>query len=72
MNWKRIGITLSIIIIIFAFVYYVFTIPLVILFILQLYNKHNNYNNDVVCPKCRRILTKGKQKIVISRRKDDV
>ena len=36
------------------------------------YNKHNNYNNDVVCPKCRRILTKGKQKIVIGVRKDDV
>lgn len=35
-------------------------------------NKYNNYNNNVVCPKCRRILTKGKQKIVISRRKNDV
>jgi len=34
------------------------------------FNKDNN--NDVVCPKCRRILTKGKQKIVIGRRKNDV
>ena len=34
--------------------------------------KYNNYNNDVVCPKCRRILAKGKQKIVIGVRKNDV
>ena len=34
-------------------------------------HKYNNYNNDVVCPKCRRILAKGKQKIVISRRENN-
>ena len=33
---------------------------------------NNKYNNDVVCPGCRRILAEGKRKIVIGVRNNDV